>query len=84
VLDWLTDKLTELQELIQLGAIVIGMVMIVITWWRTKALVPTLTIMVVAGAVIWAVANIEWFEKKVGEETQGLGPRIEVTSDYVG
>lgn len=27
-----------------------------------------------AGVVIWAVNNIEWFERKVGDETIALAP----------
>ena len=74
--DWIAAKLAEVEQLIQLGAAVLAVVYVVSTWWRTKALVPTVTAMVLAGAVLWAINNIDWFERKVGEEAQSLGPAL--------
>lgn len=39
------------------------------TYIVTKALMKTLGALVLAGAVVWGVANVDWFKTKVGEET---------------
>ena len=71
-MQWLQGKLGELQTLIQAAAVVMAIVAILGAWFRTKALVPTVTAAVLAGFVLWGISNTSWFQTKVGEET-GLG-----------
>lgn len=74
MLDWLTAKLLEIQQVIQTGVAVAAILFVSGVWWRTKALVPTLGAMLLAGAVLWSVGNVEWFKAKIDEEVRSLGP----------
>lgn len=71
-MQWLQGKLGEVQALIQAAAVVMAIVAILGAWFRTKALVPTVTAAVLAGFVLWGISNTSWFQTKVGEES-GLG-----------
>ena len=70
MIEWMNGLLVDLQQLIQAGVAVAAAVFVAARWWRTKALVPTITAMVMAGAVVWASANVAWFEDRIAEETQ--------------
>ena len=74
-MDFLRGKLGEAQSLIQAAAVVMAIVFILSAWFRTKALVPTLTAAVLSGFVLWGINNTSWFQTKVGEET-GLGAPV--------
>ena len=72
MIDWIADKLADIQQLILTAGVVLAILYVLMTWWRTKALVPTLVALLLAGIVLWAVSNIDWFKRKVGEETRSL------------
>lgn len=74
MIDWIADKLVDVRQLILAIGVVAAIIYVLGTWWRTKAAVPTLVAMVLSGAVLWAVANIDWFKEKIGDETS-LGDR---------
>ena len=71
-MQWFQGKLTQLETLIQAAAVVMAIIAILGAWFRTKALVPTVTAAVLAGFVLWGINNTSWFQTKVGEES-GLG-----------
>ena len=70
---WMTVKLAEIRQLIQAGLVVAAMLFVAHVWWKTKALIPTLGAMLLAGAVLWGTANIQWFQDRIGEEMHSLG-----------
>lgn len=72
MIEWVADKLADIQQLILAAGVVLAILYVLMTWWRTKALVPTLVALLLAGIVLWAVSNIDWFKRKVGEETGSL------------
>ena len=74
MIEWIADKLVDVRQLILAIGVVVAILFVLMTWWRTKALVPTLTAMLLSGAVLWAVGNIDWFKKKIGEETSMGAP----------
>ncbi len=74
MIEWIADKLVDVRQLILAIGVVAAILFVLMTWWRTKALVPTLTAMLLSGAVLWAVSNIDWFKKKIGEETSMGAP----------
>lgn len=39
-------------------------------WWRTKALVPTMTSIVLAAVVVWASGNVHVLQEQVQEDTE--------------
>lgn len=76
-MQFLQQKLTQVQSLIQAAAVVMAIVAILGAWFRTKALVPTVTAAVLSGFVLWGINNTSWFQTKVGQETGlGAGPAV--------
>ncbi len=69
--DWAQGKIADVQELVIVMVALLAVVAVVSTWWTSKALVPTLTAMLLAGLVLWAVANVGWLQDRVGEEIGG-------------
>jgi hypothetical protein len=74
VIDWLNEKFGEVEQLgIHAGQLGFVLVM-VMTWFKTKALVPVIVTALVGGFVLFAVSNTGWFKQKVTDES-GLGQR---------
>jgi len=71
-MQWFQGKLVQVQTLIQAAAVVMAIIAILGAWFRTKALVPTVTAAILAGFVLWGINNTSWFQTKVGQES-GLG-----------
>ena len=69
----MTAKLAEIRQLIQGGLVVAAVLFIGHVWWKTKALIPTLGAMLLAGMVLWGTANIQWFQDEIGKEMRSLG-----------
>ncbi|TMK52758.1 MAG: hypothetical protein E6G66_03480 [Actinobacteria bacterium] len=73
MIPWMTAKLAEIRQLIQGGLVVAAVLFIAHVWWKTKALIPTLGAMLLAGMVLWGTANIQWFQDEIGKEMHSLG-----------
>jgi hypothetical protein len=69
----MTAKLAEIRQLIQGGLAVAAVLFIGHVWWKTKALIPTVGAMLLAGMVLWGTANIQWFQDQIGKEMHSLG-----------
>lgn len=54
------------ETLIKLVAVAVVMVAILVTYAKTKALVPTIVAMIIGGFVLWALANTGWFSSTAG------------------
>ncbi len=74
MLDWMNAKFAEVETVMQSGIVVAAIAAVAMMYWRTKALVATLGAMVLAGAVVWGTANVDWFSNKVGEESSLAPP----------
>lgn len=59
MIPWMTTKLAEIHILVQGDLVVAAVLFIGHVWWKTKALVPTVGAMLLAGAVLWGTANIQ-------------------------
>lgn len=71
--EWALDMISDLTTLVRAAIVLLAIVMVVMVYARTRGqLVATAVAALMAGAVIWAVNNIDWFERKVGEETIAL------------
>ncbi len=66
---WMTQELSKIRDLLIAGTAVGAILSVFITYFVTKALMKTLGALVLAGAVVWGVANVDWFKTKVGQET---------------
>lgn len=71
--EWLIHEINQAQAVVQAGVVLLGVVVVVATYARTKAMVPTLGALLFAGVVIWAVNNTGWFEEKIGQEFENSG-----------
>jgi hypothetical protein len=71
-MQWFQGKLLQAQSLVQAAAVLMAIIAILGAWFRTKALVPTVTAAILSGFVLWGINNTSWFQTKVGEES-GLG-----------
>jgi len=69
VIDYLTEKLTEVQTLLLAGLVVVVIWSVATVFIKTRALIPTAVMLVVGGLVLWGTANSDWFAEKIGEET---------------
>lgn len=55
----LTSMIEDAQSVILAAISVAATVYVAAVWWRTKALVPTMTAVVMAGVVLYAVNNVD-------------------------
>lgn len=78
--EWALDMIGQATTLVRAAIVLVAIVMVVMVYARTRGqLVATAVAALMAGAVIWAVNNIDWFERKVGEETiAGAGAPVAV------
>lgn len=68
MIDYLTEKLGEVEALILAGLTVVVIWAVAMVFIKTRALIPTAVMLVVGGLVLWGTANSEWFAEKIGEE----------------
>jgi hypothetical protein len=59
VIHFLTTVIREAGTVITAGIGAAASLYVASVWWRTKALVPTATAILMAGVVVWAVANVD-------------------------
>jgi hypothetical protein len=69
----MTAKLAEVRQLIQGGLVVAAVLFIAHAWWKSKALIPTVGAMLLAGMVLWGTANVQWFQDQIGKEMHSMG-----------
>lgn len=72
--EWAHAIIDQTLTLIRAGVVLFAVLTVAMIYARTKAVVPVAVAALLAGAVIWAVNNIEWFERKVGDETIAFAP----------
>lgn len=58
------------QGLIILGIILVAMTFCIMTWMRTRSLVPTLGALLLGAMVVWGVASFDWFANRIGSDVQ--------------
>lgn len=59
MIQFLTSMIQDAQGVILAAISVAATVYVAAVWWRTKALVPTMTAVVMAGVVLYAVNNVD-------------------------
>jgi hypothetical protein len=65
---WATGMLAEIRVLILLGLGVLAVWAIAQTFHRSRAVVPTLGMAVLAGAVLWVANNVTTIQDRVGTD----------------
>lgn len=78
MLDWLTTLTNEGIALARIVIILVAIVSVIITYYRTQALVPVLGSVLVAGIAIWAVspAGITQLENWIGQDANDAAPAV--------
>lgn len=61
----LNGMLNDATHIIQAAIALATAVYVASTWWRTRALIPTLTAIVMAGIVVWASSNVDLLGKQI-------------------
>lgn len=66
--EFLIDMIAK-AELVILAAIgAAATLYVAAVWWRTKALVPTVTAIIMAGVVLYAVNNVESLQQGIQDD----------------
>lgn len=68
LVDILQNMFDTAKGLVILAVIVIGMVFVIMTWMRTRSLVPTLGALLLGAMVVWGVSAFDWFANRVGTD----------------
>ncbi|WP_331731757.1 hypothetical protein [Streptomyces sp. NBC_00073] len=68
VLTWANTKTDQVRTLILSVAIVMGIVAVLMAWWKTRSFVGTLVAFVLAALVLWGISNLDVMKTKVGSE----------------
>lgn len=86
MLDWLTDLTRDGIALARLVIVLIAIVSIASVWFRTKALVPVLGAVLLAGVAIWATSGpgIAQVEEWIRDETIDEGAPASLDRQMVG
>lgn len=86
ILDWMNTKIGQTKTTVLGGIGLLAMIYIGHVWWTTKHVVKTAVSFLVAGAVLFAVSNTDFFKGQFEKETTdaGLGARPAAVSVYQG
>lgn len=66
--DWINQEAAKVEEMLLIVIAVAAIAFVFSVWWRTKALVATISAMVLAGGVVWGSSNVDWFRDKFENE----------------
>lgn len=76
MIEWANAKIGEVTGLAQNGIALAAIVIIALTYVSTRNLIKTAVAGVVAGLVLFSVANVDWFKERVGGEFQSKAPAV--------
>jgi hypothetical protein len=68
VIDLFNNLIAEAQDLVTAAVVLIAIAIIVSTWARTRAFVPTLGAIIFGALVVWAVRNVDFLQDQIGED----------------
>ena len=79
MLDWITNLTQEVITLARIVIVLVAIVSVIITYYRTQALVPVVSAALVAGIAIWAVSptGLTQLESWIGDDAvDGVPGRV--------
>ena len=64
--------------LLRAGALLVAILMVLATWVKTRAAVPVIATMILAGAVLWAVTadGLGWFSDRIDDDAARLSSAV--------
>lgn len=70
MIEWAMNMINSGKDLLIAGLGLYVLWMIIKTFGRSGGqAVPTFVVILLGGLVLWSATNMDWFEKKVGDET---------------
>lgn len=73
MIETLTKVLNDVDGLLRTAVMVAAIGWVAATWLRSRALVTTISAIIMAGIVVWATSNVSLLRDKVGEDFGGSG-----------
>lgn len=67
----LTEMIADARTVILAAISAAATVYVAAVWWKTKALVPTVTAIIMAGVVLYAVNNVDDLRDGVQQDSEG-------------
>src|SRR5687767_1317135 len=71
--DWVNQEAGKVEDMLLICIAVAAIAFVFSVWWRTKALVATISAMILAGGVVWGSDNVDWFREKFQNEANQSG-----------
>lgn len=71
MIETLTKVLNDVDGLLRTAVMVAAIGWVAATWLRSRALVTTISAIIMAGIVVWATSNVSLLRDKVGEDFGG-------------
>lgn len=68
MIDLVTNLIERAETVVAAFVALMAMAMVVVTWARTRAFVPTLGAVLFGMFVTWAVNNVTFIETQIGED----------------
>jgi hypothetical protein len=93
VIEWLNGKIVEVTQLARNASIVAVIVVVLMTYYKARALVPVVVAALVGGVFLWSINHPEWWVDRVGDESGArvvivdvdpLGPGLDPTPPTPG
>lgn len=78
VIDWANTKTGQVRTLILSAAIVMGIVAVLMAWWKTRSFVGTLVALALAALVLWGISNLNVLKTKIGSEIDDTSASVSV------
>lgn len=75
--DMMTGLINDAEVLLTMVVGVVGIVFVIMTWVRTRSVMPTLGVVILTAVVWWGVNNYQWIGNTAGSDIQGredIGP----------
>lgn len=75
MIDFVDNLISSGMDLARAAIVLIAVVTVASVWWRTKALVPVVSSLLVAAIVIWGTspAGVAWLKGRIDQDTTSLG-----------
>lgn len=70
LVDILKEMFEEARILVVMAMVLMGIVFVIMTWTRTRSLMPTLGAMLLGLLVVWGVTNYVWLADRAGETVE--------------
>ncbi|AXV09719.1 hypothetical protein DVS28_a5063 [Euzebya pacifica] len=75
MIDFLSNMIGDVSDVITAAIAAAAAVYVASVWWKTKALVPTMTAIILAAVVVWAAGNVDVLEGRVAaDSTDWMAP----------